>query len=78
MERTLNAFKNGLKCANGCKIYSIKNKTKKELATANAQESANGATINAFEVHLTIKVLIYLNINFKIKICTKKMHLRMH
>ena len=77
-----NVLKNGLKDANGCKIWPIKNESKKELFSlpGDAQETANGATINVcevrfmlqFRVHLIIHLELHLKVRFKIytKRCT--------
>ena len=84
-----NALKTRLKGANRCKIWPIKTESNSELFSApgNAQESANGTTINAFEVHLIIQfkghlrihLELHLKVHFKInKELHKKVHLRLH
>ena len=71
------------------KSGQLKNESKSELisAPADAQESVNRATINAFEVrlmvqfrvHLLIHLQLQLKVQFKIYIkMRKKVHLGMH
>ena len=82
------ALKNGLESANRCKIWPVKRR-KSEIFSApgDAQESANGTTINVFYVRFLVKfrmqliniLRIALKSAFKIYIKVhKKVHPRLH
>ena len=71
------------------KFGQLKNESKSEIfrAPVDAQKSASGTTIKAFDMHLMIKfrvlllihLEVYLKIHFEIYMkIRKKLHLRLH
>ena len=78
-----------LKVEMGAKCGRLKNQSKSEIfrAPGDAQDGANGTTINAFNVclmvqirvHLIIHLQLHLKVHFKIYIKVhKKVHLKFH